>query len=175
MTLDAEIAAGAPSRAETGVAATTANRPFPASHPAIATGKVGVLLVNLGTPDGTSYWPMRRYLAEFLTDRRVIEWPRLYWYPILYGIVLNRRPQRVGQAYAAIWNKERDESFLRTYTRAQAEQLSARLASLSPNIVVDWGMRYGQPSIPQRLNALHQAGCERILLFPLYQIGRAHV
>ena len=140
----------------------------PAGHPTVATGKVGVLLVNLGTPDGTSYWPMRRYLAEFLTDRRVIEWPRLYWYPILYGIVLNRRPRRVGQAYAAIWNKERDESFLRTYTRAQAEQLSTRLASLSPSIVVDWAMRYGQPSIPERLRALQQAGCERIVLFPLY-------
>ena len=139
----------------------------PAGHPAVATAKVGVLLVNLGTPDGTSYWPMRRYLAEFLTDRRVIELPRLTWYPILYGIVLNRRPQRVGHAYASIWNKERDESYLRTYTRGQAEALRARLAA-PPRIVVDWGMRYGQPSIPDRLRALQAAGCERILLFPLY-------
>ena len=69
----------------------------PEGHPAVATGRVGVLIVNLGTPEGTSYGPMRRYLEEFLTDRRVIEWPRLYWYPILYGIVLNRRPQRVGK------------------------------------------------------------------------------
>jgi protoporphyrin/coproporphyrin ferrochelatase len=140
----------------------------PAGHPAVATSKVGVLLVNLGTPDGTSYWPMRRYLAEFLTDRRVIEWPRLYWYPILYGLVLNRRPQRVGKAYAAIWNNERDESWLRTYTRAQAEQLGASLARQSPRILVDWAMRYGKPSIASRIAALQKAGCERILLFPLY-------
>src|SRR5262249_24523708 len=113
----------------------------PADHPAISHGRIGVLLVNLGTPDGTGYWPMRRYLAEFLTDRRVIEWPRLYWYPILYGIVLNRRPQRVGKAYEAIWNEERDESWLRTYTRSQADRLGVALRSLSPRITVDWAMR----------------------------------
>jgi len=141
---------------------------LPAAHPGVAFGRIGVLLVNLGTPDGTSYRPMRRYLAEFLTDRRVIEWSRLYWYPILYGIVLNRRPQRVGKAYEAIWNKELDESFLRTYTRAQAEKLGAALAPLSPRITVDWAMRYGQPSIASRIDALHKAGCERIVLFPLY-------
>ncbi len=142
--------------------------PRPASHPGVKAGRIGVLLVNLGTPDGTSYWPMRRYLAEFLTDRRVIEWPRLYWYPILYGIVLNRRPQRVGKAYEAIWNKDRNESFLRTYTRSQADKLGAALTSLSPMITVDWAMRYGQPSIPQRIAALQAEGCERIVLFPLY-------
>lgn len=149
-------------------AMTTGRQPRPSDHPAIAFGKIGVLLVNLGTPEGTSYWPMRRYLAEFLTDRRVIEWSRLYWYPILYGIVLNRRPQRVGKAYEAIWNKERDESFLRTYTRAQAEKLAETLGPVSRQLVVDWGMRYGEPSIPSRLAALHKAGCERILLVPLY-------
>ncbi len=142
--------------------------PRPAAHPGVKSGRIGVLLVNLGTPDATSYWPMRRYLAEFLTDRRVIEWPRLYWYPILYGIVLNRRPQRVGKAYEAIWNKERDESFLRTYTRSQADKLGAALTSLSSGITVDWAMRYGQPSIPQRIAALQAAGCERVVLFPLY-------
>ncbi len=141
---------------------------LPASHPPVAFGRIGVLLVNLGTPDGTSYWPMRRYLAEFLTDRRVIEWSRLYWYPILYGIVLNKRPQRVGKAYETIWNKERDESFLRTYTRSQAEKLSVSLASVSAKITVDWAMRYGQPSIASRLEALQAAGCERILMVPLY-------
>lgn len=138
------------------------------AHPQVAFGRVGVLLVNLGTPDGTSYRPMRRYLAEFLTDRRVIEWSPLVWYPILYGIVLNRRPQRVGKAYEAIWNKERDESFLRTFTRAQAEKLAVSLASLSPHVRVDWAMRYGQPAIADRIAALHKAGCERIVLFPLY-------
>ena len=96
---------------------------LPSDHPKVKTGKIGVLLVNLGTPDGTDYWSMRRYLAEFLTDKRVIEWPKAIWYPILYGIVLNRRPQKVGQAYEEIWNKELDESFLRTYTRAGNKNL----------------------------------------------------
>ena len=90
------------------------NAARPSNHPPVKSGKVGVLLVNLGTPDGTDYSSMRRYLAEFLSDRRVIEWSRLYWYPILYGIVLNRRPQKVGKAYETIWNKDRDESYLRT-------------------------------------------------------------
>jgi protoporphyrin/coproporphyrin ferrochelatase len=141
---------------------------WPKDHPEVKFGKVGVLLVNLGTPDGTDYWSMRRYLAEFLTDRRVIEWSPLYWYPILYGIVLNRRPQRVGKAYEEIWNHEKDESFLRTYTREQSDRLVERLADKGPRLMVDWAMRYGQPSIPDRLNALKDAGCERILLFPLY-------
>ncbi|WP_447340949.1 ferrochelatase, partial [Mycobacterium tuberculosis] len=90
----------------------------PANHPTVKHGKVGVLLVNLGTPDGTDYTSMRRYLKEFLTDKRVIEWPRIAWYPILFGIVLNTRPGKVGKAYETIWNKERNESFLRTYTRS---------------------------------------------------------
>ncbi len=140
----------------------------PAGHPDVKHGRIGVLIVNLGTPEGTTYWPMRRYLAEFLTDRRVIEWSRLYWYPILYGIVLNRRPQRVGKAYEAIWNKEKDESFLRTYTRNQADALAERLAPLGPQLIVDWGMRYGRPSIAERIGSLKEQGCERILLFPLY-------
>jgi ferrochelatase len=143
----------------------TAHRP--AKHPPVKSGKIGVLLVNLGTPDGTDYNSMRRYLAEFLSDKRVIEWSRLYWYPILYGIVLNRRPQKVGRAYETIWNKDLNESYLRTYTRAQGEKMATRLADL-PNVIVDWGMRYGNPSIADRLNALQQQGCERILLFPLY-------
>jgi ferrochelatase len=133
-----------------------------------AGGRIGILLVNLGTPDGTDYWSMRRYLAEFLTDRRVIEWSPLYWYPILYGIVLNRRPQRVGLAYRKIWNTERDESYLRTYTRSQSDQLAQRMESASSAVVVDWAMRYGRPSIPERIAALKQAGCDRILVYPLY-------
>lgn len=140
----------------------------PADHPRVLHGRVGVLLVNLGTPDGTDYWSMRRYLAEFLTDRRVIEWSRMYWYPILYGIVLNRRPQRVGKAYEAIWNKELNESYLRTYTRSQGEKLAQRLAASSPHVIADWAMRYGKPSIAEKLEALKARGCERILLFPLY-------
>lgn len=129
--------------------------------------KIGVLLVNLGTPDGTGYGPMRRYLAEFLSDRRVIEWPRLFWYPILYGIVLNTRPKRSGRLYDRIWNREKNESPLRTYTRAQGEKLAAALADY-PNVVVDWAMRYGQPSIESVADRLLQQGCERIVMFPLY-------
>lgn len=139
--------------------------PLPPNHPIIPHGKVGVLLVNLGTPDGTDRRSMRRYLEEFLSDRRVIETSRLIWYPVLYGIILNTRPQKKGRDYATIWNRERDESPLRTYTRSQAEKLSA---ALGDGVVVDWGMRYGNPSIASRLDALQAAGCERILIYPLY-------
>ncbi|WP_421577398.1 ferrochelatase [Shinella sp. M31] len=139
----------------------------PASHPPVKHGKVGVLLVNLGTPDGTDTTSMRRYLKEFLTDKRVIEWPRIAWYPILFGIVLNTRPGKVGKAYETIWNKDRNESYLRTYTRSQAELMAASLAEHS-HIVVDWAMRYGQPSIASRMEYLQKQGCERILVFPLY-------
>ncbi|TPW31096.1 ferrochelatase [Martelella alba] len=140
---------------------------WPDNHPTVAFGKVGVLLVNLGTPDGTDYRSMRRYLEEFLTDKRVIEWPRWLWYPILYGIVLSRRPGKVGKAYETIWNKDLNESYLRTYTRNQAEKLAAHFAD-RPALVVDWAMRYGTPSIAARLDALKSAGCEKILVFPLY-------
>ncbi|WP_092935714.1 ferrochelatase [Rhizobium sp. 9140] len=141
--------------------------PLPADHPKVAFGKVGVLLVNLGTPDGTDKVSMRRYLKQFLSDKRVIEWSRVFWYPILYGIVLNTRPAKVGKAYETIWNKDLNESYLRTYTRSQSEKMAASLAG-HDNVVVDWAMRYGQPSIPSRMEALKQAGCEKILLFPLY-------
>ncbi|MBW3096328.1 ferrochelatase [Pseudohoeflea coraliihabitans] len=139
----------------------------PAEHPPVRSGRIGVLLVNLGTPDATDYRSMRRYLAEFLSDRRVIEVPRAIWFPLLYGIILNRRPQRVGKAYEQIWNRERDESFLRTFTRNQSEKLATALGD-HPQVVVDWAMRYGTPPISERLDALQAAGCERILLFPLY-------
>ncbi|KPJ39381.1 ferrochelatase [Brucella melitensis] len=136
-------------------------------HTSAKLPKVGVLLVNLGTPDGTSYGPMRRYLAEFLSDRRVIEWSRLIWYPILYGIVLNTRPRRSGRLYDRIWNHENNESPLRIYTRAQGEKLAKALSD-QPNVVVDWAMRYGQPSIESITDRLLQQGCERIVIFPLY-------
>ena len=140
---------------------------LPKDHPPVVHGKIGVLLVNLGTPDGHDRRSMRRYLEEFLTDKRVIEWPRALWYPILYGIVLNTRPRKKGLEYAAIWNKERDESPLRSFTRSQCEKLAAAMAGHA-NLRVDWAMRYGNPSIAERLDALKQAGCERILVFPLY-------
>ncbi len=141
---------------------------WPAGHPLVAHGRIGVLLVNLGTPDGTDYWSMRRYLKEFLSDRRVIEWPKLYWWPILNGIILQRRPQRSGKLYESIWNKERNESPLRTITRSQAEMLAALLSDLGENVIVDWAMRYGNPPIAERIARLAKLGCERLLVFPLY-------
>ncbi|MEO1702707.1 MAG: ferrochelatase [Pseudomonadota bacterium] len=140
---------------------------LPDGHPEVRLHKVGVLLINLGTPDGTDYKSMRRYLQEFLTDSRVIEWPKALWYPILYGIVLNTRPGRVGKAYEEIWNKDLDESYLRTYTRNQAEKLQDLLSD-HDNVVVDWAMRYGQPSIKDKIDALQDQGCDRIVTFPLY-------
>lgn len=141
--------------------------PRPTDHPQVASGRIGVLLVNLGTPDGTDYKSMRRYLGEFLSDRRVIEVPRAIWYPLLHGIILNRRPQKVGKAYEQIWNRDLDESYLRTYTRNQSDLLGERLTD-HPDVVVDWAMRYGRPPIGERIEALLKAGCDRILLFPLY-------
>jgi protoporphyrin/coproporphyrin ferrochelatase len=139
----------------------------PADHPMLSYGRIGVLLMNLGTPDATTYWPMRRYLKEFLSDRRVIETNPVIWWLILNFIVLSRRPARSGEAYRAIWNKERDESPLRTITRRQSDHIAAVLAK-DPRIEVDWAMRYGNPSVQSRLEALQKAGCDRILLFPLY-------
>ncbi|MCA1243661.1 ferrochelatase [Stappia stellulata] len=141
---------------------------LPSDHPKVKAGKIGVLLVNLGTPDGTDFRSMRRYLREFLSDKRVIEWPRALWYPILYGIVLNTRPTKSGKAYDEIWNRELDESPLRTITRSQADKLAADMTDPDGRIVVDWAMRYGNPSIPSRLEHLREQGCERLLVFPLY-------
>ena len=140
---------------------------LPAGHPSVEWGRIGVLLVNLCTPDATDYWSMRRYLKEFLSDRRVIEVNRVVWWFVLNFIVLTRRPQAKGRDYDKIWNKERNEGPLRTITRSQAEKLAADFASDS-RVIVDWAMRYGNPSIASRLEALQKAGCERILLMPLY-------
>jgi ferrochelatase len=140
----------------------------PADHPAVASGRIGVLLVNLGTPDATDYWSMRRYLKEFLSDRRVIEENRLKWWLVLNLVILTVRPSRKGRDYDKIWNRERDESPLKTITRAQFEKLAATFGPLDARITVDWAMRYGNPSIASRLHALQKAGCERILIVPLY-------
>jgi protoporphyrin/coproporphyrin ferrochelatase len=140
----------------------------PAGHPATKFGRIGVLLVNLGTPDATDYWSMRRYLGEFLSDRRVIEVNPLIWQPILNLVILSTRPQKSGKAYRSVWNKDLDESPLRTFTRAQGQKLAARLAPMGSKLMVDWAMRYGNPSIATKLQALQAAGCERILVFPLY-------
>ena len=138
----------------------------PPSHPPIRAGRVGVLLVNLGTPEATDYWSMRRYLDEFLSDRRVIEAPRWLWRLILELFILPRRPAAKGRDYDSIWNRERDEGPLKTFTRSQAEKLAAALGN--DRIEVDWAMRYGKPPIAERLAALQATGCDRILLVPLY-------
>ena len=140
---------------------------WPAGHPKVGYGRIGVLLLNLGTPDGTGYWSMRRYLKQFLSDRRVIEVPRLIWWPILNLIILTVRPGPKGRDYASIWNNERNEGPLKTITRNQADGLAARL-KCDPRIIVDWAMRYANPSTESRLRALQEQGCERILLLPMY-------
>ncbi|HEV7275689.1 MAG TPA: ferrochelatase [Devosiaceae bacterium] len=137
----------------------------PADHPVVKAPRVGVLLLNLGTPDATDYWSVRRYLSEFLSDPRVIETPQLLWQPILQGAILSTRPQKSGANYARIWDRENNDSPLRVITRSQAEKLQARLGD---QVVVDFGMRYGNPSTRSRLEALQQAGCQKILLAPLY-------
>src|SRR5918998_5668300 len=142
---------------------------LPADHPTIKNGRVGVLLMNLGTPEGTGYWSMRRYLKEFLSDRRVIETSRLVWGPVLNLIILSKRPGPKGRDYDSIWNRERNEGPLKTITRSQAEQLAAHLRTVAGDKVsVDWAMRYGYPETRARLQALLEAGCDRILLVPLY-------
>ena len=140
---------------------------LPSGHPPVVLGRIGVLLLNLGTPDGTAYWPMRRYLKEFLSDERVIEEPKWKWWPILNLIILTVRPGPKGRDYATIWNNEKNEGPLKTITRNQAEQLSARLAH-DPRIIVDWAMRYANPTTESRILALKEQGCDRILLVPLY-------
>ena len=129
-------------------------------------GRVGVLLVNLGTPDDTGYFSVRRYLKEFLSDRRVIEAHPLIWQPILNTLVLARRPSASGANYARIWDKEENASPLRVFTRKQAEGLAERLAL--DGIPVAWGMRYGTPSVKQALTELMDQGCDRIVHIPLY-------
>ena len=152
------------------------NRPEPIARMDVAAprdsvargGRIGVLLVNLGTPDATDAASVRRYLKEFLSDRRVIENQGPIWKFVLNVIILNTRPKRKGLDYEKIWNRERNESPLKTITRSQAAKLRAITDPLDPTIMVDWGMRYGNPSLDSRIEALAKAGCERILLVPLY-------
>jgi len=138
----------------------------PQNHPKLPPRRIGVLLVNLGTPDANDYWSMRRYLKEFLSDRRVIEENPVKWWLILNLIILSVRPGGKGKDYEKIWNREKNESFLKTITRAQADKLAASLPD--ERILVDWAMRYGNPSIASRLEAMQKNGCDRILLIPLY-------
>ena len=144
-------------------------KPLPDDHPTWPRHtKTGLLLVNLGTPDATDKTSMRRYLKQFLSDARVIEVPRLLWWLILNLIILNVRPKRSGAAYDKIWLKDDpDGSPLRKYTRLQAEMLQTEYGERE-DLMVDWAMRYGQPSIPDKLDALRKAGCNRFVIVPLY-------
>jgi ferrochelatase len=135
----------------------------PADHPAIPAPKIGVLLINLGTPDAAEAGAVRRYLAEFLSDPRVVEIPKAVWKPVLHGIILRTRPAKSAHAYRQVWTEE--GSPLAAITRAQAEGLKGRFG---PGVLVDHAMRYGRPAIADRLAALKEQGCERILLAPLY-------
>ncbi len=136
---------------------------LPANHPPVRTGGIGVLLVNLGTPDAPTAGAVRRYLKEFLSDPRVVEIPRLVWWPILNGIILNTRPKKSAHAYAQVWSEE--GSPLAAITAAQARALQARLGG---GVRVEWAMRYGNPALGAQLTRMKAEGCERILLAPLY-------
>jgi ferrochelatase len=136
---------------------------IPPGHPAIPAPRIGVLLINLGTPDAAEPRAVRRYLAEFLSDRRVVELSPLLWQPILRGAVLTTRPKKSAHAYAQVWSEA--GSPLAAITRAQSEALQG---AWGDEVTVDWAMRYGRPAIGDRLQAMKDAGCERILLAPLY-------
>ena len=138
----------------------------PESHPEIPKAKTGVLLVNLGTPDGTDYFSMRRYLKEFLSDRRVIEVPKVLWSPILNLFILTFRPSKSGKLYKKIWDKKKNQSPLRVNTEKQAKKLAKGLKK--PSIIVDWAMRYGNPSIDLKIKKLVTQGCTKILILPMY-------
>lgn len=136
---------------------------LPAGHPPVQSPKVGVLLVNLGTPDAPTPSAVRRYLKEFLSDRRVVEIPRLVWWPILNLIILNTRPKKSAHAYSQVWTA--DGSPLAAITKAQAAALQARLGE---GVMVRWAMRYGNPALGDEVQKLKNAGCDRILIAPLY-------
>lgn len=142
---------------------TYSEQQLPPDHPPVRAGGIGVLLVNLGTPDAPTPAAVKRYLKEFLSDPRVVEIPALVWQPILRGIVLNTRPRKSAHAYAQVWTDR--GSPLAAITAQQAEALQERLGSAAN---VRWGMRYGKPAIPQEIKALQDAGCDRILIAPLY-------
>ena len=135
----------------------------PSNHPAIPKRRVGVLLMNLGTPDDPSPRSVKRYLAEFLSDRRVVEIPPIAWQPILRGIILNTRPKKSAHAYQQVWSDR--GSPLAAITRAQSDAMQG---AFGDDVVIDWAMRYGNPSIASRIETLRAQGCDRILLAPLY-------
>ncbi len=135
----------------------------PPDHPQVPTPQIGVLLVNLGTPDAPDAPSVRRYLAEFLSDRRVVEIPQILWQPILRGIILTTRPKKSAHAYAQVWTEQ--GSPLAAITRAQTDALQA---AFGERVQVAYAMRYGNPAIGPAIDALKASGCERILIAPLY-------
>ncbi|MBI1391541.1 MAG: ferrochelatase [Alphaproteobacteria bacterium] len=159
------VADPSPEDLETSYAATG---PLPAGHPAVGGRKIGVLLVNLGTPDAPTAEAVRRYLAEFLSDERIVDYPRALWLPLLHGVILNVRPAKTAKAYAEVWRAETNESPLRFFTRDLAERLGERIAAGRSDVIVDWAMRYGSPSVASRFAALQANGCDRVVVVPLY-------
>ena len=138
-------------------------------HPSLPAPKIGILLANLGTPDNYDYWSMRRYLSEFLSDRRVIDYSPWLWQPLLQLIILSKRPFTSGAAYKSIWNEDAGESPLMTITKAQTAKIAATMqARHGDAVMVDFCMRYGNPSTASKVAAMTKAGCQKILFFPLY-------
>jgi protoporphyrin/coproporphyrin ferrochelatase len=141
----------------------------PASHPMVKKAKIGILLANLGTPDGYDYWSMRRYLNEFLSDKRVVDISDWIWQPLLQLVILTKRPFASGANYKLIWNHEKNESPLLTITKAQTAAIAEQIkAQYGDQVMVDFAMRYGNPSTKSRVAEMVAAGCEKILFFPLY-------
>jgi len=141
----------------------------PGGHPVLPRPRIGVLFANLGTPDGYDYWPMRRYLSEFLSDKRVIDYPSWKWQPLLQLVILSKRPFSSGRNYKAIWNHDAGESPLMTITKAQVARLRAAAhEAYGDAVMVDFCMRYGNPSTESLVRRMVDAGCDRILFFPLY-------
>ncbi len=135
-------------------------------HPKVKYGKTGVLLINLGTPDSTSWWDIRKYLKEFLSDRRVIEVNPIIWQIILNLFILTFRPSKTAKAYKEIWMEDVNKSPLRFYTEMQAQKLNNKINN--KNLIVDFAMRYGNPSIESKIKLMQESGCEKIIIFPLY-------
>ena len=136
------------------------------NHPEVKFGKTGILIINLGTPDTTGWWDIRKYLKEFLSDRRVIEVNPIVWKIILNLFILTFRPSKTAHAYKQIWRKESNESPLLYFTKSQAKKLNEKIGN--DKIIVDFAMRYGNPSINYKLNNLKEKGCENVIVLPLY-------
>jgi ferrochelatase len=167
--LDSNALTRAATASTTAAGSAEAGSVLPADHPRLPAEKIGVLLANLGTPDHYSYWPMRRYLNEFLSDRRVIDYSPLIWQPLLQLVILSKRPFSSGANYKMIWNEEKNESPLMTITKAQTAKIAEAMAArYGDRVMVDFCMRYGNPSTKSKVRAMAEAGCRRILFFPLY-------